>query len=259
MLWFIVLATFSLLPALNAAQLKLDSLTVGSTTYSNVTVLGVNASDLYFSHASGVANVKLKYLSEDLQKRFNYDPKAASEAEEKKTQSDTQYHDSLAVAAAGLSERSASGEKPVSSETNIADPISDRSLLGKPAPPLDFDKWLTDKPSLEGKFVLVSFWASWSIPSRKCIPDLNALQKKFAGKLVVIAVTSEPEANLGRASDPGIAFASALDTKAKWTTFADVTSIPCVILVDPKGIVRYQGHPGALTEARLERLISQTQ
>ena len=133
------------------------------------------------------------------------------------------------------------------------------SLSGQPRAPFEFDKWLTDQPSLEKKFVLVSFWTSWSIPSRKCIPDLNALQKKFAEKLVLIAVTSESEDDLGRASDPGIAFASAIDTKSKWATFADVTSIPCVILVDPKGIVRYQGHPGALTEPRLEKFLSKPQ
>ena len=259
MLWFIVLATFLLVSTLNAAQLKLDSLSVGSTTYSNITVLGANVSDLYFTHAHGIANVKLKYLSDDLKKRFHYDPKAAAQAEEKQAQSDSEYHDSLAASGSGQSERLAPGAKTPSSEINIADPISDRSLLGKPAPPLEFDKWLSEKPSVEGKFVLVSFWTSWSIPSRKCIPDLNALQKKFTEKLVVIAVTSESEADLDRASDPGITFASALDTKSKWATFADVTSIPCVILVDPKGIVRYQGHPGALTEVRLERIFSKAQ
>ena len=259
MLWFTILATFLLVPALNAAQLKLKSLSVGSTTYSNVTVLGANVSDLYFTHAHGIANVKLKYLSDELKKRFSYDPKAAAEAEEKQAQSDSDYHDALAGGGTGQSERSATNGKPLSSETNIADPVSDRSLLGKPAPPLEFDKWLTDKPTLEGKFVLVSFWASWSIPSRRCIPDLNALQKKFPEKLAVIAVTSESEADLERSSDPGITFASALDAKAKWSSLVDVTSIPCAVLVDPKGVVRYQGHPGALTEVRLERIISKPQ
>jgi hypothetical protein len=38
------------------------------------------------------------------------------------------------------------------SETGLADPISDRSLLGKPAPALQVDKWLGEKPSLGRDF-----------------------------------------------------------------------------------------------------------
>src|SRR4029077_13045818 len=59
--------------ALQAAPSKLDTLTVGSKTFTNVTVLGSSATDLYFTHGAGIGNVKLKYLSADLQKQFNFD------------------------------------------------------------------------------------------------------------------------------------------------------------------------------------------
>ena len=45
--------------SLGAAPVKLDSLTVGSETYSNVTFLGANATDVYFTHSLGIANVNL--------------------------------------------------------------------------------------------------------------------------------------------------------------------------------------------------------
>src|ERR1044071_8331265 len=54
-----------------AASIKFDSLAVGPDTYTNVTVLGANASDLFFTSDSGIKNVKLKYLSPELQKKFN--------------------------------------------------------------------------------------------------------------------------------------------------------------------------------------------
>src|SRR5215469_2952613 len=58
--------------AVRAGTVTLDSLTVGSTTYSNVTVFGANTTDLFFSSDQGMSNVKLKFLSPELQKRFNY-------------------------------------------------------------------------------------------------------------------------------------------------------------------------------------------
>jgi len=256
MLWLIVLCSVMLAWPLNAAQVKLDSLVVGSRVYSNVTVLGANATDLYFKHSQGIANVKLKYLSPELQKRFEYNPEAAAEAEQKQSQDDTLYNDSLASSFAAPGEQGGTTNKARTSEVSVSDPISDRSLLGKAAPALEVDKWLGEKPVLEGKFVLVSFWAPWSIPCRKAIPELNALQKKFADKLVVVGVTAEPEVELSQMPEPKLEFASAVDTKGKLSAAADVTSIPCVLLVDPKGVVRYQGHPSAITESRLEKLVS---
>jgi len=179
-------------------SLKLDYLTAGSTTYSNVTVLGANATDLYFKHNRGIANVKLRYLGPELQKRFDYDPKAAAEAEKKQNEDEALYQSELASRiAAEAAKATQPGRKAVfTSEDSLADPISDRSLLGKPAPPLDLDKWLGDKPALEGKFVLVSFWAPWSIPCRRWIPDLNELQRKFRSSLVVVVSVRNPKAKL---------------------------------------------------------------
>ena len=82
-----------------AEQLKLERLKVGSVTFSNVTVLGANATDLYFSSSKGVSNVKLKYLEPELQKKFHYDPKEAAEAEKQHAAEDLKYQNELAAAA----------------------------------------------------------------------------------------------------------------------------------------------------------------
>lgn len=141
-------------------------------------------------------------------------------------------------------------------EESLADPISPQSLLGKPAPPLEVERWLGQKPAIEGKPLLIWFWAPWSTPCRKAIPELNALQKKFAGKVAVVAVTSASESEIANQAGATIDCPSALDSKAKLCAAAGVTSIPCVLLTDAKGIVRYQGHPGALTERALQALLT---
>jgi thioredoxin-like negative regulator of GroEL len=132
----------------------------------------------------------------------------------------------------------------------------DTSILGKPAPPLEVEKWLDEKPALEGKFLLIDIWAPWSFASRKSIPALNDLQKKLAAKLVVVALTSDTEKEIEEMPGTKIAFASAIDSQARVATAVGVTTIPCLLLVDPKGVVRYQGHPAAITEKSLETLLA---
>ena len=178
-----------------AAPLKLDSLKVGTKVYRNVTVVGANTTDLYFTHSEGIANVKLKYVDESLRERFHYDPKAAAEAERQQTEDDSAYMAGLAAKVVAQAQKAALAAKKAAStsEDSLADPISDQSLLGKAAPELEVEKWLGPKPALKGKFALIAFWAPWSIPCRKAIPQFNALQKRFPEKLVVVGLTSDSQ------------------------------------------------------------------
>ena len=250
-----VWATLSILFAFacQAATMSMDYLKVGAVTYTNVTILGANATDLYFTHAQGIANVKLKYLSPEMQKRFNFDPQTAAEAEKKQSEADILYQSTEAKSFYDRSRAAAeaAAKVPATSENSLADPTSNNSLLGKAAPALEVEKWLTDKPNLEGKYTLILFWAPWSIPCKKSLPELNALQKKFASSLVVVGISSNAEIP----ADLKIEFASAIDTKSKLSSALGLNSIPNALLLDPKGIIRYQGHPGTLTEKRLEPIL----
>jgi cytochrome c biogenesis protein CcmG/thiol:disulfide interchange protein DsbE len=240
-----------------ASPLKYDWLKVGSKVYSNVTVVGANTTDLYFTHNQGIANVKLKYVDETLRAYFNYDPKLAEAAEREQTELDHAYQGTLVARITAQAQKAALAAKKATNtfENSLADPVSDLSLLGKAAPPLDAEKWLGEKPVLKGKFVLVIFWAPWSIPCRKLIPQMNSLQKKFADRLVVVGITSDTKDEVDQMTEPVVEFASGIDTKAKMSIASGATSIPYALLLDAKGIVRYQGHPGALDEKKVETLL----
>src|SRR5262245_19628853 len=46
------------------------------------------------------------------------------------------------------------------------------------------DKW-------RGKVVFVNFWATWCPPCRAEIPDLVALQKKYADQILIVGISED--------------------------------------------------------------------
>jgi len=118
-----------------------------------------------------------------------------------------------------------------------------KSLLGQPAPKLVVEKWLTAEPDTKGKFVLIDFWATWCGPCRKAIPELNALHKKFGDKLVVIGVSDQTEEAVKKMTEPKMDYFVAIDPQARMKKAVEVTGIPHVIIIDPQGIVRWEGFP----------------
>ncbi len=135
-----------------------------------------------------------------------------------------------------------------------------KSFLNQKAPALVVEKWLTQEPDRKGKFVLIDFWATWCGPCRKAIPELNAFHKKFSDKLVVIGVSDEPEATVKAMANPRIEYSSAIDAQARTKKAVGVTGIPHVLILDPNGIVRWEGFPlldgYELTEKVVEEIIA---
>ena len=258
----LILAWITALSLSAAVPVKLPRLKVGNETYTNVTVVGVNATDIFFSWSQGSKNVKLSALEPEIQKLFDYDPAAARDAERKRVENESRYENAVAskqITTAGSIPRpiitNTNENARTSSEDNMLDSISPDSPLGKKGPALEIEKWLGPAPVLKGKFVLVYFWAPWSIPSRKAIPVLNSLQKKFADNLQVVALMSDSETD-DEPMETKIEFASGVDIKGKLHNTLGVTMVPLALLLDPKGSIIYQGHPAALNEKQLQNILS---
>jgi thiol-disulfide isomerase/thioredoxin len=131
-----------------------------------------------------------------------------------------------------------------------------KSVLNQKAPDFVVEKWMTSIPDRKGKFVMIDFWATWCGPCRKAIPELNGFQKKFADKLVVIGVSDEPEEKVKGFANPKLEYANAIDTKARMKNVLDVKGIPHVILIDPNGIVRWEGFPFLEGEELTEKVVA---
>jgi thioredoxin-related protein len=74
---------------------KIPVLQAGGNTYSNVTVTSVSTTDIFFTHAGGMGNVKIKTLSPEWQKHFNFDAQKAHTAELKQSTNQAAYYDQL--------------------------------------------------------------------------------------------------------------------------------------------------------------------
>ncbi|MBD9178387.1 MAG: TlpA family protein disulfide reductase [Odoribacter splanchnicus] len=144
-------------------------------------------------------------------------------------------------------------------ESNQGKQLWAKSILNQKAPELKVQQWLTDMPDTKGKFVLIDFWATWCGPCRKAIPELNALQKEFKNDLVVIGISDEAPEKVEAMKTPVIEYYSAIDTQAEMKKQLEVKGIPHVILIDPKGIVRWEGFPllpgHELTAETIKKLI----
>lgn len=243
------------------AEQTLPLLNAGGETYSNVTVLRVTATDVHFTHARGMANAKLKDLEPEMQRQFRYDPARAVEEQKKQIKANAQYRQE---AAAKKTVRPAPGREAAMEtvSTDDSEPVirvsnvSARRFLNKPAPPLVVEKWLTDQPSTDGKFILIDFWATWCGPCRRSIPDLNALHAKYKDQMVFVGLSDESEQQVRAMRSPVIDYSVAIDTTRNMERAVGVTGIPHAMILDPDGIVRFEGHPGYLTDEGVGRLLA---
>lgn len=96
---------------------------------------------------------------------------------------------------------------------------------------------------LEGKVVLVDFWASWCTPCRKSFPWLNTVQQRHAADgLVILAVNEDQvlaEASTFLQQVPAN-FSILYDHEGALATQYKVMGMPSSYLIDKKGVIRFQ-------------------
>lgn len=110
---------------------------------------------------------------------------------------------------------------------------------------------------LQGKVVLVDFWASWCGPCQKTFPLMEELHHRYNRRGFVIVAVNEDRSRTAMTDflkDRPVAFTVVRDEKRKLAASLNVPSLPTSYLLDGRGRVR-SIHPGARTARNSKELI----
>ena len=118
------------------------------------------------------------------------------------------------------------------------------SCLWAKAPDFEVEKWLTEKPEMEGKYLIIEFWATWCGACKRAQPLMNQLQEKFGDEMVIIGISDEAEEKVRPyMEEKGVEYHMAIDTQARMKDKLGIYGIPHVIIVEPGGYVIWEGFP----------------
>jgi thiol-disulfide isomerase/thioredoxin len=135
-----------------------------------------------------------------------------------------------------------------------------------PGPPARADGWsLKDRDGvqytlsgLQGRWVLVNFWAPWCPPCLEEMPDLIALQQQHKDLQVIgVAVMYHSREKVTDVvSRLSISYPIVFGTEDTAADFGGLTGLPTSFLYSPSGKLVGQ-HQGPLSKAEIEQAIAQ--
>ncbi|MCX7803614.1 MAG: TlpA family protein disulfide reductase [Planctomycetota bacterium] len=127
----------------------------------------------------------------------------------------------------------------------------------------DIDGKLFSLARLKGKVVLVDFWATWCPPCREEMPNVKKIYGDFHEKgfeIVGVSLDKEEEKLRAYVKENGISWPQISDFKGwnnKTVQAFNVRSIPFMLVVDRKGIIRYRNVRGEELRQAVARLIAE--
>lgn len=135
---------------------------------------------------------------------------------------------------------------------------AEKNWVGEPLPKLSVN-FLGTEPELEGKAVLLEFWATWCPPCRESIPHLNELHAKFKDRgLQIVGVTDEANSVIRKfQKEVPMDYPTATDTGGRLNKKMGVSGIPAAFLANKAGVIVWQGHPATLKDADIEKALAE--
>jgi len=140
-----------------------------------------------------------------------------------------------------------------------------KSFLWAKAPKIIAEKWIGKAPDLtKNKIIILEFWNTWCPPCRRSLPKLTEFQEKFKDDIIVIALTSDSEAEiLGLEKKYGVKLPNcyiASSPKKETLTEFGIRGVPHAVVIEPEnGCVIWEGFPQQkgyeLTDKILQKVV----
>jgi thiol-disulfide isomerase/thioredoxin len=118
--------------------------------------------------------------------------------------------------------------------------------------------------ALRGRVILLDFWATWCGPCRVVIPKLGALQARYGAQgLSVLGVSTEESEDVALFTQRmAVPYAVAVDKHAQTTRSYGVMSLPTLVVIDKRGVVRdvaigYDSSEDARLESSVRSLLAE--
>ena len=119
------------------------------------------------------------------------------------------------------------------------------AMLGKLAPKFtlrDVDGKPVSLESLRGQTVLLDFWATWCVPCRESMPEIQALHEQYKNKgLVVLGIDTNETEEKARPyfAEQKYTFTNLLASGSSVVDDYNAHLLPHVVLIGKDGVVRY--------------------
>ncbi|HTZ82512.1 MAG TPA: redoxin domain-containing protein [Candidatus Acidoferrales bacterium] len=146
----------------------------------------------------------------------------------------------------------------------ITEPDLARALMAPPFSITTLDGQHVSLDDLQGKVVLIDFWATWCGPCREALPHMREIAKKFAGQpLVVVSISLDTDETKWKEF--------VAKNEMTWLQYCDhgftgsiaqsfgVKAIPHTFTIDADGILQDEHIGDASIEGKLKKLIKRAQ
>lgn len=110
---------------------------------------------------------------------------------------------------------------------------------------------------MKAKVVIVDFWASWCEPCKIELPALNALHKKFKGKVMIVGINVDDDINEAKSflKEHGVSFPLAYDKDKKMVNTLEISTMPTSFILSEGKIVKIHSGFRAGDEKKIEEEI----
>ena len=113
---------------------------------------------------------------------------------------------------------------------------------------------------MNGRVVLVDFWATWCGPCNEELPQIKQISKDFAGQpLIILSISSDEDAQTWKdfIQKNGMTWPQYRDTSHRLSQLFQVEGIPSYFTIDSDGILTSEMLGGGFDiEGKLKKLVA---